>query len=94
MEIDRERAKYLQYEFECFVRIGLDAGARRDAIDRIRQSEEILNQTLDAEAKAHQTAARSAITNSITGWNSSITASPRRNSRWSAPMSSASAAGR
>lgn len=33
-----------------------------DAIDRIRQSEEILNQTLDAEAKAHQTAARSAIT--------------------------------
>jgi len=34
----------------------------RDAIDRIRQSEEILNQTLDAEAKAHQTAARSAIT--------------------------------
>jgi hypothetical protein len=35
MEIDRERAKYLQYEFECFVRIGLDADARRDALDRI-----------------------------------------------------------
>ena len=34
----------------------------RDAIDRIRQSEEILNQTLDAEAKAHQTAAQSALT--------------------------------
>lgn len=33
----------------------------REAIDRIRQSEEILNQTLDAEAKAHQTAARSAL---------------------------------
>ena len=33
-----------------------------DAIDHIRQSEEILNQTLDAEANAHQTAARSAIT--------------------------------
>lgn len=34
----------------------------REAIDRIRQSEEILNQTLDAESAAHQTAARSAIT--------------------------------
>ncbi len=33
-----------------------------DAINRIRQSEEILNQTLDAEAKAHQTAANSALT--------------------------------
>ena len=32
-----------------------------DAIDRIRQSEEILNQTLDAEAKAHQRAAQSAL---------------------------------
>ncbi len=35
MEVDRDRAKYLQYEFECFVRIGLDAEARRDAITRI-----------------------------------------------------------
>ncbi|MGB9691963.1 MAG: hypothetical protein ACPL7D_07325 [Candidatus Sumerlaeaceae bacterium] len=35
MEIDREQAKYLTYEFECFVRIGLDANARRDAIQRI-----------------------------------------------------------
>jgi hypothetical protein len=35
MEIDRDRAKYLQYEFECFVRIGLDASARRDAIEKI-----------------------------------------------------------
>lgn len=34
----------------------------REAIDRIRESEEILNQTLDAESAAHQTAARSAIT--------------------------------
>lgn len=33
-----------------------------DAINRIRESEEILNQTLDAEAKAHQTAANSALT--------------------------------
>jgi len=32
-----------------------------DAIDRIRQSEEILNQTLDAEAKAHKSAAQSAL---------------------------------
>lgn len=35
MEIDRNRAKYLQYEFECFVRIGLDAQARREAIEKI-----------------------------------------------------------
>lgn len=34
----------------------------REAIDRIRESEEILNQTLDAESAAHQTAARSALT--------------------------------
>lgn len=34
----------------------------REAIDSIRQSEEILNQTLDAESAAHQQAARSAIT--------------------------------
>lgn len=34
----------------------------REAIDRIRESEEILKQTLDAESAAHQTAARSAIT--------------------------------
>ena len=33
----------------------------RDAIDRIRQSEDILNQALDAEARAHQTAARTAL---------------------------------
>lgn len=32
------------------------------AIQRIRESEEILNKTLDAEAKAHQTAAQSALT--------------------------------
>lgn len=35
MEIDPQRAKYLQYEFECFVRIGLDEEARRSAIARI-----------------------------------------------------------
>ena len=35
MEIDGERARYLRYEFECFVRIGLDAQARRDALERI-----------------------------------------------------------
>ncbi|RMX04742.1 hypothetical protein EBQ24_12230 [Allofranklinella schreckenbergeri] len=34
----------------------------REAIDRIRQSEDILNQALDAESKAHQKAARSALT--------------------------------
>ena len=32
-----------------------------DAIDRIRQSEDILNKALDAEAKAHQTAAQAAL---------------------------------
>lgn len=35
MEIDRDRARYLQYEFECFVRIGLDEQARREAIEKI-----------------------------------------------------------
>lgn len=35
MEINRDRARYLQYEFECFVRIGLDEQARRDAIEKI-----------------------------------------------------------
>ncbi len=35
MEINREQAKYLSYEFECFVRIGLDAQARLDALKRI-----------------------------------------------------------
>ena len=34
----------------------------REAIDRIRESEEILKQTLDAESAAHQTAAQSALT--------------------------------
>ncbi|MCX7625447.1 MAG: hypothetical protein N2Z21_04470 [Candidatus Sumerlaeaceae bacterium] len=35
MEINRDRARYLQYEFECFVRIGLDERARREAIEKI-----------------------------------------------------------
>ena len=39
-----------------------------EIIDRIRQSEDILNEALDAEAKAHQTAAQGFGRRTVTAW--------------------------
>ena len=61
-QADRLRAELAQKAKDADVQAAQGKQGVRDAIDCIRQSEEILNQTLDAEAKAHQTAARSAIT--------------------------------
>ncbi len=61
-QADQLRAELAQKAKDADVQAAQGKQGVRDAIDRIRQSEEILNQTLDAEAKAHQTAARSAIT--------------------------------
>lgn len=61
-QADQLRAELAQKARDADAQAAQGKQGVRDAIDRIRQSEEILNQTLDAEAKAHQTAARSAIT--------------------------------
>ena len=61
-QADQLRAELAQKARDADTQAAQGKQGVRDAIDRIRQSEEILNQTLDAEAKAHQTAARSAIT--------------------------------
>ena len=61
-QADQLRAELAQKAKDADVQAAQGKQGVRDAIDRIRQSEEILNQTLDAEAKAHQTAARAAIT--------------------------------
>ena len=61
-QADQLRAELAQKAKDADAQAAQGKQGVRDAIDRIRQSEEILNQTLDAEAKAHQTAARSAIT--------------------------------
>jgi tape measure domain-containing protein len=61
-QADQLRAELAQKAKDADAQAAQGKQGVREAIDRIRQSEEILNQTLDAEAKAHQTAARSAIT--------------------------------
>lgn len=61
-QADQLRAELAQKAKDADAQAAQGKQGVRDAIDRIRQSEEILNQTLDAEAKAHQAAARSAIT--------------------------------
>lgn len=61
-QADQLRAELAQKAREADAQAVQGKQGVRDAIDRIRQSEEILNQALDAEAKAHQTAARSALT--------------------------------
>lgn len=61
-QADQLRAELAQKAKDADVQAAQGKQGVRDAIDRIRQSEEILNQTLDAESAAHQTAARSAIT--------------------------------
>ena len=60
-QADQLRAELAQKAKDADVQAAQGKQGVREAIDRIRQSEEILNQTLDAEAKAHQTAARSAL---------------------------------
>ena len=60
-QADQLRAELAQKAKDADVQAAQGKQGVVDAIDRIRQSEEILNQTLDAEAKAHQTAARVAI---------------------------------
>ncbi|WHZ12164.1 MAG: Phage tail, tail length tape-measure protein H [Burkholderiaceae bacterium] len=60
-QADQLRAELAQKAKDADVQAAQGKQGVVDAIDRIRQSEEILNQTLDAEAKAHQTAAREAI---------------------------------
>jgi phage-related minor tail protein len=61
-QADQLRAELAQKAKDADAQAAQGKQGVREAIDRIRQSEEILNQTLDAEAKAHQTAARSALT--------------------------------
>jgi len=61
-QADQLRAELAQKAREADAQAVQGKQGVRDAIDRIRQSEEILNQALDAESAAHQTAARSALT--------------------------------
>ncbi|MBO0942443.1 phage tail tape measure protein [Acidovorax temperans] len=61
-QADQLRAELAQKAKDADVQAAQGKQGVRDAIDRIRQSEEILNHALEAEAKAHQTAAREALT--------------------------------
>ena len=60
-QADQLRAELAQKAKDADVQAAQGKQGVRDAIDRIRQSEEILNHALEAEAKAHQTAAREAL---------------------------------
>lgn len=60
-QAEQLRAELAQKAKDADAQIAQGKQGVADAIDRIRQSEEILNQTLDAEAKAHKTAAQSAL---------------------------------
>lgn len=60
-QADQLRAELAQKTKEADTQIAQGKDGVNQAVQRIRQSEEILNQTLDAEAKAHQTAAREAL---------------------------------
>ena len=59
---DELRAELAQKTREADAASAQGKDGVNQAVQRIRDSEEILNQTLDAEAKAHQAAARSALT--------------------------------
>ena len=61
-QADQLRAELAQKTLAADTQAAQGKQGVREAIDRIRESQEILNQTLDAEAKAHQTAAQSAMT--------------------------------
>jgi phage-related minor tail protein len=56
------RAELAQKTKDADAQIAQGKDGVNQAIQRIRESEEILNKTLDAEAKAHQTAAQAALT--------------------------------
>ncbi|CAG0982940.1 hypothetical protein BURK2_01950 [Burkholderiales bacterium] len=61
-QADQLRAELAQKTKDADAQIAQGKDGVNQAIQRIRDSEEILNKTLDAEAKAHQTAAQSALT--------------------------------
>ncbi|MDX1251145.1 MAG: phage tail tape measure protein [Gammaproteobacteria bacterium] len=61
-QADQLRAELAQKTKAADAQIAQGKEGVNQAIQRIRDSEEILNKTLDAEAKAHQTAAQSALT--------------------------------
>ncbi|CAJ0899509.1 tape measure protein [Ralstonia flatus] len=61
-QADQLRAELAQKTEDADAQIAQGKDGVNQAIQRIRESEEILNKTLDAEAKAHQTAAQSALT--------------------------------
>lgn len=61
-QADALRAELAQKTKDADAQIAQGKDGVNQAIQRIRESEEILNKTLDAEAKAHQTAAQSALT--------------------------------
>ncbi|TXH83136.1 tape measure protein [Thauera aminoaromatica] len=61
-QADQLRAELAQKTKDADSQIAQGKDGVNQAIQRIRESEEILNKTLDAEAKAHQTAAQSALT--------------------------------
>lgn len=61
-QADQLRAELAQKTKDADAQIAQSKDGVNQAIQRIRESEEILNRTLDAEAKAHQTAAQSALT--------------------------------
>lgn len=60
-QADALRAELAQKAKDADAQIAQGKDGVNQAIQRIRDSEEILNKTLDAEAKAHQTAAQSAL---------------------------------
>ncbi|MBN9462180.1 MAG: phage tail tape measure protein [Burkholderiales bacterium] len=60
-QADQLRAELAQKTKDADAQIAQGKDGVNQAIQRIRESEEILNKTLDAEAKAHQTAAQSAL---------------------------------
>ncbi len=61
-QADALRVELAQKTKDADAQIAQSKDGVNQAIQRIRESEEILNKTLDAEAKAHQTAAQSALT--------------------------------
>lgn len=61
-QADQLRAELAQKTKDADAQIAQGKDGVNQAIQRIRESEEILNKALDAEAKAHQTAAQSALT--------------------------------
>jgi tape measure domain-containing protein len=60
-QADQLRAELAQKAKDADAQIAQGKDGVNQAIQRIRDSEEILNRALDAEAKAHQTAAQSAL---------------------------------